>query len=148
MSQKPLKKVVKSLVEWEEINRSAKNFLLGRYDQEKGFLVFMQSDYELRSLEHNAYYHGVVLPCIGNFLLETQGKMPSIERIHKDIKKAFFKISTFCDDGKISTKQSTIVNRGEFYEGMLRIYAFYEPLGCIIPRPNEIISVNKEILLF
>lgn len=144
---KPLKQIVTSLSEWDKINMKARNFLLAH--PERSFLVIMQSDYEVRSINLNNYYHGVVIPTIQNFILETQKRVATASKVHTDLKRAFFPVKAFIDaEGKILTKQSTVVHTKEFLHGLECIWAHYDQNGCYIPKPNEVITLDKEVLLF
>jgi hypothetical protein len=143
---KPIKEIVTKLQQWQAIDDKVRWFI--RNFPDRPFYTFITTDYQIRTINQNNYYFGVVIPAIQNFYLELNKENIPAKKIHKELKNTFAKGKVFLigeDDIKIGRSTATATTR-EFNEYLECIWAWYAKEGLIIPKPNELVFINDKLL--
>lgn len=108
-------------------------------DPEKKWHVVIKLFKKNRSLDQNAYYWSVMMPCIVRWHHETQGVMVTEQAAHEELKKLYCPYSV--EQGlsgvqkiyKSTTKLSTV----EFNDMTDRMISDFAEMGCHIPPPDK-----------
>jgi len=125
------------------ISNSARAKRLWKHLQGTQLEITFKKFYRKRSLAQNRYIHGVLVPDVVQFLLETTGVTHSKEAIYAFLRMRVIGnemwVETIDDQDVIflSGKRFSQMNTKEFSEAVEKIVAYYAERGLQIRLPKE-----------
>ena len=129
----------------KSFNRKAFQLGLKEFEGKRVELVLKRAKKQ-RSLQANAYYHAVVIPCIRHGLKEVHGFLPSATEVHEFLKGKFnIKELVNLETGEYEKfpMSTTHLSTTEFGEYVDRCKAFaLEFLNVSIPEPDKQTSIT------